>query len=1399
MAKKALETAAIEELALSGPQGCNFNKLWSCLNESKSRPADLVKKLANNTAIELFENDQRVTTCDQLDSLRIVASPELRKRILTRELKRTETLSDSVVQVLETIASRRHEGITQFQLAKDLGETPKTIYSRVKRLEKLGLIVRYRVNSERTFTQMCYHVRFAPDGNNPANNGLICHEVVDRQMVEVLSSAKDKMMPLTDLFTALNLTTDKQIAWARNHITKRADQGVVEKVKVIADSKRIVYVKLKDPLSPVAKPSKTIGVDKEREIVGPLISGEALEKELTKQVTANPGLTSKDLYERIPNVKWTNLRKSLNRVLQKDSQYRLYTVIESHGRVRQYRYYTRDAIKEYYESRGESADLSDSEVEEANAGEKRKRAGSSVAGKRKQPPAATDTGRVTKALKDNNGNAQKKARPMKGANVTSTKRKEAIAAIVLRDSIREINNELRDEIAAAAGESESAHPIARVTVIRLAETLHGNGTIRLVRSTVPTYGGGMENKILLLHPDLNQDDAQVQQYLDRARAHKTIVPHPAKRKPVAEIHVESSHAKEQEQTPNQILSRNIVYMAPEKHWRDVMQRHGWIRSKWLRAKLLHEHLFNQTNEVIQLGDLLNGMPLNIYCQMIGIYRHSDKVEEFMQTAQKDLPISSLPQDISKEMITRYRLRSQLSMLVDILEALELLERVSMSNDQVAVRLLCVGKVRNFAVESWPVMQEFQLVALEDVQAFWKELQFVCTSSDTSINIKSGHVLDSILRPHTWVTEHILTKEQRDTLNQHLDYSSGTAPVDDTPLIVHLSRTLSIPTSRVKSYFQGFERAYHNRQKKTKQKAAWRTVVGELIRSKQVFDPAPAKKADEPTFAPTRKFLKSRSQQAVIIKKPAQIWPEVEKQALLHAYAIMQYRMQANKAPLSWAPTTQVLPQRTHENCRRKINQVKEVWPRFDDSIEVLKRQWARIYTQGIECGDLVDERPYDNRDTIPLPASTKLLEAQYDVISSHLPESKHWPATLRLYEITGNTETISNDLLLVAVVLKMIYMMPLNSYDAEKSRELFRAFKEETIHQALQYLRVSGVLSTDRHNWNRLIPGRIYNVSEKFLQTFSSQLFPRERLDQAVSFYSQLQHVQSLPAQLTSGAMVVLLDLISTGEITLCMDSEDEYFRTFGQTRTPKLKHDAITSELLDRNTPLSTTFLPNNDTPAATAPNDARVKIPNVEKVNQELSKLSSETKRIYTVLETFGPSGATWIMLKRKTEATNDRQIIENVEQLKSKGLVQQVGFSDQRLVTSYQAASWLVESAGRYFIPRMWYGTDGHVNKEVFQGCARRILLLIVEKPGIGLAQIRQSFDGHLTPAELDDILRYLAENDAIRAQTFVQEPKPRGMKGLFKSSSSLKKIDSHTIQEHTVTHYWLREGHRYWLTE
>ena len=90
------------------------------------------------------------------------------------------------------------------------------------------------------------------------------------------------------------MTTEKHVAWIRNHITKRVEQGIFEKVKVISDNKRVVYLKWIAPLSSITKPQKSNAAkQQDHERPNATLCGEALAKIILQHVGSNPGVTTK--------------------------------------------------------------------------------------------------------------------------------------------------------------------------------------------------------------------------------------------------------------------------------------------------------------------------------------------------------------------------------------------------------------------------------------------------------------------------------------------------------------------------------------------------------------------------------------------------------------------------------------------------------------------------------------------------------------------------------------------------------------------------------------------------------------------------------------------------------------------------------------------------------------------------------------------------------------------------------------------------------------------------------------------------------------------------------------------------------------------------------------------------
>lgn len=201
---------------------------------------------------------------------------------------------------------------------------------------------------------------------------------------------------------------------------------------------------------------------------------------------------------------------SMNNDDNKDQQ--LFHVIEAQGRGRCYRYFTRAGLDTFLKNRGQT--LADLHVDQEHANENDTSAVSEE--QEHDDPSSGGTKRPLTATTNEQNDAHSKKiktvteggftkgtrQSMKGTNVTMDNRRNAMAAIVLRDKVRELHGDLREEIMVQAGESESNHVIARATLMRMAEQLQKDNVIRIMKTAVPTLTGTIDTKILLLHPDV---------------------------------------------------------------------------------------------------------------------------------------------------------------------------------------------------------------------------------------------------------------------------------------------------------------------------------------------------------------------------------------------------------------------------------------------------------------------------------------------------------------------------------------------------------------------------------------------------------------------------------------------------------------------------------------------------------------------------------------------------------------------------------------------------------------------------------------------------------------------------------------------------------------------------------
>ncbi|OAE25980.1 hypothetical protein AXG93_1712s1600 [Marchantia polymorpha subsp. ruderalis] len=159
----ALVSAALQELAVEGPEGCTVTKLWTLLQpaaaeldiELAGRPKQFLwQELLEVTDIEfslpnsgpIDASDPRLQTVEsaELLAVQLVAPEALRDSSLgLYDLKVCDArLSKEQRSILERIAKSRTKGITQSQLAKEFKVAGNKIFYLVKMLEVRGLVVR---------------------------------------------------------------------------------------------------------------------------------------------------------------------------------------------------------------------------------------------------------------------------------------------------------------------------------------------------------------------------------------------------------------------------------------------------------------------------------------------------------------------------------------------------------------------------------------------------------------------------------------------------------------------------------------------------------------------------------------------------------------------------------------------------------------------------------------------------------------------------------------------------------------------------------------------------------------------------------------------------------------------------------------------------------------------------------------------------------------------------------------------------------------------------------------------------------------------------------------------------------------------------------------------------------
>ncbi|CDH57052.1 hypothetical protein RO3G_13952 [Lichtheimia corymbifera JMRC:FSU:9682] len=1467
--------ASIEEhVAFYGPNGCDVESLWPVMQAIETTKSKCWRVLVGMKSLEFYNDNQKLDRprdmkLEHADSIRIVAPAELRKKVLLRYAPNSNlSLNANQFAVLDKIANTRRDGILQIQVARELGVDSRAVYPVIKRLEEQGLIIKTRVSTNKTWTNLLHHIRFSPDEmvNTPTMDlqGIIHYDTLQKRLVNVLSEAKDDMIPMAELFKIFGFTTKQQKKWMSRFFVRAIDEGYIEKKRLMIDGIKTVCIKLlhspiqKEEQEAAPKPEEDTesSSSKKRKRQYGQLYGKELQDRIVQVIgeADDKGMTRRQVEHALPEATPSAIKHFLKSIISMNNDnnkvQQLFHVIEAQGRGRCYRYFTRAGLDAFLRNRGQTLagpnhdqeGCADENETSAAVPEEQDTTSTSNGTKRALTTTTNETPPPSKRVKTvtEGGFTKGTRQSMKGTNVTMDNRRNAMATIVLRDKVRELHGDLREEIMVQAGEAESNHVIARATLMRMAERLEKSNVIRIMKTAVPTMTGAIETKILLLHPDVGDNDEIVKQYMERLRMNRMVKPIVCRKLPELEVYERGESAAtsstSNEMTPRQHAALQKVYGAPDKYWREVALRHGWLSSRWLRARVLHEYLFDQKNNMnaVDFGNVISHMPLDVYRKAFGICSYSEDAEEFLRNNDNpEIPLSMIPSNLHPTIITSTsRLRHRLFKLLAILEALELMEphtltRPTTTEERPTITLTRMGRIRNFLDTSRPILKEIEFHTLDNVKSFWDELQFTCTCEHTrTTGTPRGQgekedLLSSITISRTWGIHILLNPQQRQLLESHVDRTKGKAPCDDDKLILHLSRQVSLAPSRVKRYFEGIVRLHHGGPSsgRSARKTRPPELVSNLIKSAISGESVQAYKSNniEQTFTPTRRYLRHRfpTSNTGDLARPKKYrkWQKTEQDVLIHAFTIMRQRADALHIPIAWRPIEQVLPGWDYETCRRRLHHMKSHSPHLGQDLINLKQQWIKIYNEGIQSGELVDDRPWDVVD-FDLPGQleyfvTKLHASPVQINASldRLPD--HRQELLRLYTIApripyqhmesmltvhGDRRNLQHDpastrITHIAVLIKMVLLTATSDYDPKIAHALLERFSQQETMDATRYLRDAGVLIKNRSfGANRMIPGRQYNFSEKFLKKFTCSFYPSRLLQQSSDFYQGLKpQTDLIQDQISGGAMAVILDMLSTGQVELNMKNEEQYFQAHYNSTLAEVVDDDLSAKWINQgfDVILNTTNKPFISHEQHAESFDTGISMPSMEAVDA----LDSDTRSVYDLIDDCGKDGATLPLLKGQLDIP-DSKIVQATQQLISGSLIIRVGFSDLRLVSFRHVDHWTVPlDDNTHFHPRMWRNIHGKTIPTVLEGCAEAVLQHILSTPGIKQSQLCNIFEGYMARAEIMDVLQYLEQRHTIKSKQFHETKKV----GLFGRRLFSKSLDNDKIAHDSIIHYWPLSGY------
>ncbi|KAJ9050711.1 hypothetical protein DSO57_1012042 [Entomophthora muscae] len=957
--------------------------------------------------------------CKFHESLRIVVIASIRDKLL---FGKAAILPSIHKELILCVAKTREGGIPQPVLSRTLNKEPKALYPIIKRLIRAGIIVRVPAIFDKAYTYNVLHKHFSPRNEvyslytnsapsnmsnaavkTPSASGLgitLTLALSKHALCKALEQSKDNFLGYGDLANILGIPYNKPHYRRRFRrlITSLVTKGYVIRCKAPKlNSKKVIcglkLVKAYSDSAPPAAPAT-------QAVVGSIQYGVPMQHQIYLAILAagDTGITSIDLRRQLYDMDRKIFEAYTDKLLKKtnDKTNQLVCFVwEFQGKLRFHRFFTREAF-ERLNLEGTLPKASEAKVD--------------------TQLEDVEVVEVESEL----------IRP--APSITGAAREDALLALVhTRDAVV-VTPELNKLLGDALG---SSYKIDRKTLVRTIDKLVAENRLFKLLVKVQRLDGVIDMFPVLVDHDLGIDHPRVKEFVSQLREDacfkvRTITPTTYKNSSAYgdTYHNTSSKAKStisqliaaSENGSPAIITSDDGSDPPsdpdDNHKTPAMQpqqRHGLVRSKIARLKLLHLGLLEiiadstrglHKQRTISTRDIFTLLSLECYLSIVPTRKTSDELVEYTATPENlKNYVGSVPDSIHRLIFDlKVGYKKHFLGLLQILSAMGLLVPLSKdciddsgvvhipkkpaSSDSASLsQYYHLPELFNLRPllkldQEFVAIQTYSLKTPKAAAMMWLNLQIITTSHKDLLHPQYespelADVMRSMTVSRNWTISYLYTSEQRSLMDSYIANRASSDPSNNPVLCQQLALQFKMWPFQIRSYF------LHSAQK------AKHLTLGQQrkkVRLAQLTESAVLPKRQRCSRRKKPSVLSTSSKEPNTLRRRQPLCPMLDNE-LLHMYAIVKFR--ALGGNMSWVDITRELSGEGPDSHRRRVLTLLRYTKGQNRAAELINK-WRAIYVKGISSGELQEKSicPITNQVTILTPDNPDPLDP-----NSYLPSS----------------------------------------------------------------------------------------------------------------------------------------------------------------------------------------------------------------------------------------------------------------------------------------------------------------------------------------------------------------------------------------------------------------------------